>query len=146
MVVSLRFVNQRFVNQRSKNQRSKPSGILAAIFILICIFGCLPALALPPRAVVLHSGWRFHAFNDSGHAGVEHWHDAEVPGVVQMDLLRNKLIADPFYRDNEKSLQWIGLTDWEYQTEFGVDAATLARGHIDLLFWRPRHLRRCLPE
>jgi len=134
MVVSLRFVNQRFVNQRSKNQRSKPSGISAAIFILICIFGCLPALALPPRAVVLHSGWRFHALNDSGHAGAEQWHDAEVPGVVQMDLLRNKLIADPFYRDNEKSLQWIGLTDWEYQTEFGVDAATLARGHIDLLF------------
>src|SRR6202521_6149087 len=128
MVVSLRFVNQ-----RSKNQRSKPSGILAAIFILICIFGCLPALALPPRAVVLHSGWRFRALNDSGHAGVEQWHDAEVPGVVQMDLLRNKLIADPFYRDNEKSLQWIGLTEWEYQTEFGVDAATLARGHIDLL-------------
>lgn len=51
-----------------------------------------------------------------------------------MDLLRNKLIPDPFYRDNEKSLQWIGLTDWEYQTEFDVDAATLARGHVDLLF------------
>src|ERR1700693_1453641 len=134
MVVSLRFVNQRSVNQRAKNQRSKPSGILAAIFILICIFGCLPALALPPRAVVLHGGWRFHALNDSGHAGVEQWHDAEVPGVVQMDLLRNKLIADPFYRDSEKSLQWIGLTDWEYQTEFDVDAAPLAREHVDLLF------------
>jgi len=51
-----------------------------------------------------------------------------------MDLLRNKLIPDPFYRDNEKSLQWIGLTDWEYQTEFEVDAATLVRGHVDLQF------------
>src|SRR6202795_5289694 len=134
MVVSLRFVNQRFVNQRSKSQRSKPSGILAAIFILICIFGCLPALPMPPSAKVLHSGWRFRALSDSAHAGVEQWHDAEVPGVVQMDLLRNKLIADPFYRDNEKSLQWIGLTDWEYQTEFEVDAATQARGHMDLQF------------
>ena len=132
MVVNLRFVNRRFVNQSSVNQRSKRSGILAAVFIFV--FVCLPALALPPRAVVLHSGWRFRALKDSGHTGVEQWHDAEVPGVVQMDLLRNKLIPDPYYRDNEKSLQWTGLTDWEYQTEFVVDAATLARAHVDLLF------------
>src|SRR5260370_39582005 len=124
MVVSLRFVNQRFVNQRSKNQRSKPSGILAAIFILICIFGRLPALALPPRAVVLHSGWRFHPLNDSGHAGGEEGHEAEVPGVVQIDRLRNKLLADTFYRGNEKALQWIVLTDWGEQTQFRVDSAT----------------------
>src|SRR5229473_7788194 len=112
------------------NRRSKCSEVLAVVFVFVC----LPAFALPPRAVVLHSGWRFRALNDSVHSGVDQWHDAEVPGVVQMDLLRNKLIADPFYRDNEKSLQWIGLTDWEYQTEFDVDAATLARGHVDLLF------------
>ncbi len=89
---------------------------------------------MPPTAVPIHSGWRFHALNDNGHPGVEQWHPAEVPGLVQMDLLRNKLIPDPFFRDNEKSLQWIGLTDWEYQTEFDVDAATLARRHVDLQF------------
>jgi beta-mannosidase len=105
-----------------------------AILAVVCLLACIPALASPPRAVDLHSGWRFRALNDSGHAGVEQWHDAEVPGLVQMDLLRNQLIPDPFYRDNEKSLQWIGLTDWEYETEFDVDAATLARGHVDLLF------------
>ncbi len=112
------------------SQRRNPRIILAVVFG----FATLPALALPPRTVLIHSGWRFRALNDSGHSGVEQWHDAEVPGLVQMDLLRNKLIPDPFYRDNEKSLQWIGLTDWEYQTEFDVDAATLARGHVDLLF------------
>ena len=90
--------------------------------------------AMPPTAVPIHSGWRFHALNDKGHPGVEQWHPAEVPGLVQMDLLRNKLIPDPFYRDNEKSLQWIGLTDWEYQTEFDVDASTSAREHVDLQF------------
>jgi beta-mannosidase len=101
---------------------------------VLIIISCIPAFAMPPTAVPIHSGWRFHALNDNGHPGVEQWHPAEVPGLVQMDLLRNKLIPDPFYRDNEKSLQWIGLTDWEYQTEFGVDAATLARGHMDLQF------------
>ena len=103
------------------------------IFAFLFSFA-LPVFALPPTTVLVHSGWRFRALNDKGHPGVEQWHPAEVPGVVQMDLLHNKLIEDPFYRDNEKSLQWIGLTDWEYQTEFDVDTATLARKHVDLQF------------
>ena len=45
-----------------------------------------------------------------------------------------KLIPDPFYGDNESRLQWIGLTDWEYQTTFRVGAATLARHHVELVF------------
>ncbi len=102
-----------------------------AIFVVLWV---VPAFAMPPTVIPIHSGWRFRAINDSVHPGVEQWHGAEVPGLVQMDLLRNKLIPDPFYRDNEKALQWIGLTDWEYQTEFDVEAATLARGHVELLF------------
>jgi beta-mannosidase len=101
---------------------------------VVVVFFSLPVLAGLPTAVPIHSGWRFRALNDTGHPGVEQWHPAEVPGVVQTDLLNNKLIPDPFYRDNEKSLQWIGLTDWEYQTEFDLDSATLARGHVDLNF------------
>ena len=104
--------------------------ILAALVML----SFLPAFAMPPTSVPIHSGWRFHALNDRDHPGVEQWHPAEVPGLVQMDLLRNKLIPDPFYRDNEKSLQWIGLTDWEYETEFDADPSTVARGHVDLQF------------
>jgi beta-mannosidase len=102
--------------------------------VAILTFLAVPIFALPPSTIPLHSGWRFRALNDTGHPGVEQWHPAEVPGLVQMDLLHNKLIQDPFYRDNEKSLQWIGLTDWEYQAEFDVDAATLARKHVELLF------------
>jgi beta-mannosidase len=93
--------------------------------VAILIFLSVPIFALPPSTIPLHSGWRFRALNDTGHPGVEQWHPAEVPGLVQMDLLHNKLIQDPFYRDNEKSLQWIGLTDWEYQTEFDVDPRRL---------------------
>jgi beta-mannosidase len=113
------------VNARRRN---------SCAFVALLIFACIPAFALPPRSIVLDSGWRFRAVNDTSHAGVEQWHDAAVPGLVQTDLLRNKLIPDPFYRDNETSLQWIGLTDWEYQSDFDVDAATLARVHVDLLF------------
>ena len=89
---------------------------------------------MEPTSTAINKGWRFRAINDKGHPGVEQWHPAEVPGVVQTDLLHNKLIPDPFYGDNEPTLQWIGLTDWEYETEFEVAPATLQRGHLELLF------------
>ena len=56
------------------------------------------------------TGWQFRE------VGKETWHPATVPGCVHTDLLNNKLIEDPFYRDNEQKQQWIGKTDWEYQT------------------------------
>ena len=90
--------------------------------------------ASQPTATSLNSGWKFRALPSSGHPDAEQWHDGEVPGVVQTDLLRNKLIPDPFYRDNEADLQWIGLTDWEYQKDFTVDEETLQHKHVELLF------------
>ncbi|MCA1614188.1 MAG: hypothetical protein LC800_08600, partial [Acidobacteria bacterium] len=76
----------------------------------------------------LHAGWKFRE------AGKGVWHAAAVPGCVHTDLLRNGLIEDPFYRDNEKKLQWIGRTDWEYETTFRVGAETLARRNVELVF------------
>ncbi len=62
----------------------------------------------------LLAGWQFRE------AGKDKWYPANVPGCVHTDLLNNKLIDDPFYRDNEKKLQWIGKSDWEYQTTFNL--------------------------
>src|SRR6267154_90588 len=67
-------------------------------------------------------------------AGKDKWSPASVPGCVHTDLLNNKLIDDPFYRDNEKKLQWIGKTDWEYQTTFNVTAEMLGRTNLELVF------------
>ncbi|WP_425490454.1 beta-mannosidase [Dyella mobilis] len=86
----------------------------------------------------LDSGWRFRlAEGDSHakqHAAAAQWHAASVPGTVQTDLMAAKLLPDPFYRDNEAKVQWVGLSNWQYQTSFNVDAATLQRGHVDLVF------------
>ena len=82
----------------------------------------------------LNSGWQFRAITAAEHAEVAGWHAAQVPGVVQTDLLAARLIPDPFYGDNESRLQWIGLADWEYQTTFNIDAATLQHEHLDLIF------------
>ena len=79
-------------------------------------------------SLVLHTGWTFRQ------AGRATSYPALVPGSVHLDLLRNGLIGDPFYRDNEKALQWIGKTDWEYTLEFAVPAELAARRHVELVF------------
>lgn len=108
--------------------------LLASFFVLLIGAQAIRAQASAPQivkakqTVFLHSGWRFRE------AGKEEWHPASVPGVVHTDLLANKLIPDPFYRDNESKLQWIGLTDWEYQTSFAVDSQLLQRENVELTF------------
>jgi beta-mannosidase len=103
-------------------------------FLLFCSFVALPLEAAEPSSRNLDSGWQFRAVANTDRADVKEWHPAQVPGVVQTDLLHSNLIPDPFDRDNEFHLQWIGLADWEYQTTFQVDAAALAHDHIDLVF------------
>jgi beta-mannosidase len=75
-----------------------------------------------------HTGWQFRE------AGKDKWYPATVPGCVHTDLLNNKLIEDPFYRDNEPKLQWIGKTNWEYQTTFNVKSEMLERSHVEMVF------------
>lgn len=67
-------------------------------------------------------------------SGKSDWFPATVPGCVNTDLLENNLIPDPFYRDNEKKLQWIEKKDWEYKTEFSLAPDDLNQKNIDLLF------------
>jgi len=78
--------------------------------------------------ITLDKGWQFRE------VGKDKWYPASVPGCVHTDLLNNKLIDDPFYRDNEQNLQWIGKTDWEYQTTFEVTPEIIRRANIDLVF------------
>ena len=55
-----------------------------------------------------------------------------VPGCVHVDLLNADLIPDPYYKDNETRLQWIGESDWSYEREFLVDEELLAFNHVFL--------------
>jgi beta-mannosidase len=55
---------------------------------------------------------------------------ATVPGCVHTDLLKAGAIEDPFYRDNELKVQWIGETDWIYSRSFSVGEEVLARDRV----------------
>ena len=57
------------------------------------------------------------------------WLPATVPGGVHTDLLALNKIPDPFVADNEKKVQWVAETDWEYRRTFSVDKALTGEEH-----------------
>jgi len=115
-------------------RRPRTAAFSLVFFLLAFLLAALPLAAAESSSRALNSDWQFRAVGNTDKSGVKQWHPAQVPGVVHTDLLRNGLIPEPFDRDNEFRLQWIGLTDWEYQTTFQVDSAALAHDHLDLVF------------
>ena len=108
--------------------------VVFSLLVVASSLAAFPVKTAAPSSRALDANWQFRALGSTDRTDITQWHSAQVPGVVQTDLLRNGLIPDPFDRDNEFRLQWIGLTDWEYQTVFESDAASLAHDHIDLVF------------
>ena len=83
---------------------------------LILIINLIPVQTNAQNiSIELNKNWQFKNQRESK------WYTATVPGTVHTDLLANKLIPDPFFRDNESKLQWIDKANWEYKTIFKVD-------------------------
>ena len=102
-------------------------------FLILFLMGDLSASAqgFPPSAsrTNLQTGaWEFRQ------AHTEQWKPVTIPSTVHTALLQNKMIEDPYHRDNEEKLQWIEKEDWEYHTTFDVDATTLNKKHLELVF------------
>ncbi|MEI6594389.1 MAG: glycoside hydrolase family 2 protein [Bacteroidota bacterium] len=76
----------------------------------------------------LNSNWLFKQI------GKGMWMPAKVPGSVHSDLFENKIIADPFFADNEKLIQWVENEDWEYNTEFMCSPKELNSKNIEIKF------------
>ncbi len=60
----------------------------------------------------LHKRWEFQQ------VGVEAWILAEVPGTVHQDLMREGIIEDIYFENNEEKYQWIEKEDWQYRCQF----------------------------
>ncbi|MGY0427140.1 MAG: glycoside hydrolase family 2 protein, partial [Polaribacter sp.] len=76
----------------------------------------------------INNHWQFKSTKDSI------WLPAKIPGSVHSDLIRNKVIENPFYRLNEKKLQWIDKKDWEYKTVFTVNKSVYKKENIEFNF------------
>jgi len=75
-------------------------------------------------AIDLNGDWQFKATDETK------WLHAQVPGVVQSDLLRAGRLKDPFYRDQELEAQWVEKKEWEYRRSFNVDSKFLKHDRI----------------
>lgn len=89
---------------------------------------CSALLIGAPLRKELNEGWKFKQ------ARLTNWYPATVPGVVHTDLLDNKIIEDPFFRLNERGLQWIDKEDWIYETTFQLSPEMMQKQNIGLLF------------
>jgi len=98
--------------------------LLFLTLLALCLYNVVQA----QQVLKLTSDWQFRKVGDST------WSNAIIPGTVHTDLLNNKQIADPYYRTNEKDLQWIGREDWQYKTTFKVDEALLKSDRLYLVF------------
>ncbi len=118
--------------------RQKALGLLVCLVSIFVSIGSSTAPAQTKRSenavLALDRGWQFRQITPAPQDAGTGWLPATVPGDVHLDLLANKKIPDPFYRDNESKLQWIENASWEYRLNFDVTPALLARTDVDLVF------------
>ena len=101
---------------------------ISIILLIYSIFLIPLQIKAQDNSIELNSNWQFY------HPIDKKWYKATVPGTIHTDLLYNKLIPDPYYRDNESKLQWIDKADWEYKTVFNIAPKTFAKKIIELVF------------
>lgn len=80
------------------------------------------------QTIELNKDWEFKQRDETA------WKKAAVPGCVHLDLIKNGIIKDPFYRANERDAQWIENQDWEYRTTFNLAEKFLLNERIELDF------------
>ena len=96
-------------------------------FVCIFVFISL-SLNSQVKETTLDATWTFKQ------KGSEHYYSASIPGTVHTDLVNNALIKNPFFGENEKSVQWVENEDWEYKGVFNCDQLTLQNRFIELSF------------
>jgi beta-mannosidase len=75
----------------------------------------------------LHAGWTVSATAGPIPAGFPARIAASVPGCIHTDLLAAGLIEEPYLDDNESRMQWIGRSDFRYESQFAADLAGFER-------------------
>ena len=85
---------------------------------------------LPGRVLTMDLGGTAWTFQQVGQGDKL---PAQVPGDHYSDLLRAGKIPDPYYRDNNKAVQWAAQTGWIYRRSFDVAPQQLAMRNVELV-------------
>lgn len=84
----------------------------------------MPDLAPGQHWLDLAGNWR------ATKSGEEDWISAQVPGCIHTDLLAAGKIPDPFFRENEEKVQWVGEANWTYRRSFQVPEELLKHDRV----------------
>ncbi|MFH1118389.1 MAG: glycoside hydrolase family 2 protein [Bacteroidota bacterium] len=98
-----------------------------SVTVSFLFFSCLSAQE-SYREHKIPENWQFRQL-----ATME-WMPASIPGTIHTDLMAAGKIEDPYYRLNERKVQWIDKVNWEYRTSFKMTGKDLARQNIRLVF------------
>ncbi|KFY01717.1 hypothetical protein V490_00791 [Pseudogymnoascus sp. VKM F-3557] len=97
--------------------------------------GCskIPSQSLLYASGVTLSGWRWRQCGLTSNVEWNACMHSKPTTEIFTDLLDAKQIPDPFLDENEKLVQWVGESDWEYACDFTHNAAN-AHAFQDLVF------------
>ena len=117
------------------SRRAFLQGAIAASSTLIAASSDLPpvhgAAVHPSTEVVVQSldgsSWRVH---ESGRG--DESYPAKVPGDIFTDLMAANKIPNPYFRDNNSTVQWVGKRAWRYSRSFTPDAEILKKTFVKL--------------
>lgn len=76
------------------------------------------------KKLTLNGAWQMRA------ADSDQWHQAQVPGSVYADLMRDGSMPDPFWRENEREAFELLRKDYEYRRTFLLTEEDLSHGRI----------------
>lgn len=101
---------------------------LRTLIILLFAFSFSMIKAQNSETINLNADWQF------SESGKNEWNTAVVPGSVQRDLIRLEKLPDPYWRTNEKLVQWVEDKNWDYRKSFQVTAEQLKHDDALLIF------------
>lgn len=58
---------------------------------------------------------------------------ANIPGGIYTDLMRAKVIGDPYFRFNDELYKWVGRENWEFYRTFEVPNGLLSKKRVSLV-------------
>lgn len=102
--------------------------IICSVFLLATVWAVSPAWADGVVKQEIDKGWTFKQERGNN------WYPATVPGVVHTDLMDNGIIEDPYFRLNERGVQWVDKEDWIYKTTVNVSDDLFSKDHVELYF------------
>ena len=108
-----------------KMQHMKFRGFIHLLIIQILPFSLFAQIQ---GQIDLTGTWQFRQ------QGSQKIYNGQVPGYVQTDLFRNKIIPDPYFRDNEQKVQWISDTGWVYEKYFNIEPSFFEHRNMELVF------------